>query len=140
MTSPARRLAAPPRQPSSGDLVGPDPEGLEGVGTEGGGDRDVGGVTAARDEDASDAGDVVSRIERVPGTSEIGLEPSGEVHRRGVLGDADVAEIPGAIARGDVQATAEGDGQVGEVAADTLALVEGLPGGLGGAGELIAEG
>src|ERR1700722_16452035 len=133
MTSRTRPRAPWHRQPSRGDLVGPDPEALEGIGPEGGGDRDVGGVAAAGDEDASDAGDVVARIEGVPGAPEVGLEPSGEVHRRGVLGNADVPQIPGAITCGNVHATAKGDGQVGEVAADALALIEGLPGGLGGA-------
>src|SRR5665811_865523 len=72
----------PPCEGWSGDhFVGPDPKGLQGVGAKGGGDRNVGGVAAARDEDASGARNVVAWIERVPGIPEIGLEPSREVHR-----------------------------------------------------------
>jgi hypothetical protein len=118
----SRPSAALLRTRSRDHLVGPDAEALEGVGSERRGDRDVGRVAAAGDQDASDAGDVVSRIERVPGATEVGLEPSREVHRRRVLGNADVTEIAGAIARRDVQAATEGNGQVREVAADALAV------------------
>src|SRR6266700_4682283 len=125
--------------PSTDHLVGPYPKALQGVGSEGGGDGDVGGVAPARDEDTPDARDVVSRVEGVPGAAQIGLEPACEVHRRRVPGPADVAKGAGAIPRGDVHAPAKRDGQVGEVAADALAFVEDLPGGLGGAGEFVAE-
>src|SRR5580704_664256 len=112
---------------SGGHFVGPDPKGLQRVGSEGRGDRHVGRVAAARDEDAPDARRVVARIERVPGRPEVSLEPSREVHRRRVLRHADVAQIAGAIARRNVQAATEGDRQVGEVAADALAFIENLP-------------
>src|SRR5450432_230212 len=124
---------------SGNHFVGPDPKGLQRVWSEGGRDRNVGGVATARDEDASDARGVVARIERVPGRPEVSLEPSREVHRRRVLRNADVAQVAGAIARRNVQAAAQGDRQVGEIAADALTFVESLPGGLGGSGELITE-
>ena len=63
--------------------------------------------------------------------SDVGLEPSGEVHRAVRRRHADVAEVAGAVARRDVHAAAERDGQMREVAADALALVEGLPRRLG---------
>src|SRR4029453_1401903 len=87
----------------------------------------------------SDARDIVSWIERMPGTPEICLEPSGKIHRRGIFRSADVTQIAGAIPRGNVHAAAEGDGQVGEVAADALAVGEDLQGGLRGAREFVAE-
>ena len=70
--------------------------------------------------------------------AEIGLEPAGEVHRDRGRRDADVAEI--AIARRNVHATAEGDRQVGIVAANAGAFVERLPSRLGRPSVLIAEG
>ena len=58
------------------DLVRPDLELLEYVGAEGGADRDVRGVSTARDQNASDAGRVEAGVERVPTTVQIGLEPA----------------------------------------------------------------
>src|SRR3954469_8896180 len=65
-----REIGAPLRD----NLLGPDAEALQRVRAERRGDRDVRGVAAARDQDAPAAGDVVSRIERVPGPAEIRLE------------------------------------------------------------------
>src|SRR4051794_2440997 len=135
----SRPSAAPPHSTSSVHLVGPYPKALQGVRSECGRDRDVGGIATARDEDTSDAWDIVSWIERMPGTAEISLEPPGEIHRRWILRPADVTQIAGAIPRGNVHAPAKGDGEVGEVAADAPAFIEHLPGGLGGAGELVTE-
>ena len=58
------------------DLVRPDLKLLEYVGAEGGADRDVRGVSTARDQNASDAGRVEAGVERVPTTVQIGLEPA----------------------------------------------------------------
>ena len=60
-------------------FVSPDGEAFEEAGAEGGGDGDVGGVTAAGHQDAAAAGSVVARIEGVPGAAEIDLEPGGKV-------------------------------------------------------------
>ena len=92
------------------------------VGAEGVRDRHVGGVAALADQDAADARHVVARVEGVPAAAEIGLEPAGEIHRRVGRRHADVAEIAGAIARRDVHAAAEGDGEMGEVAAHARCL------------------
>src|ERR1700675_2884831 len=92
-------------------LVGGDAEAHELVRAERGGDGDVGGVAAARDQDAADARLVVTGIEGVPTVADIGLEPGAEIHRRGVGGHADVAEIAGAIARRDVHAAAQRHGE-----------------------------
>ena len=126
-------------QGGGGDWIGPDLEVFHGMQAEGVADGDIGGIAAAGHQDASDARGIVARVEGEPLAAEIGFEPAGEIARsKGRLG-ADVAEVSGAVAGGNVHAAAEGDGQVGEVAADAAAFVERLPGRLGGIGELIAE-
>src|SRR4029450_4528642 len=65
---------------------------------------------------------IVAGIEGEPATVQIHLEPGGEIHRRGIAGHADVAEIAGAIARRDIHAAAERDGKMREVAADAAPL------------------
>src|ERR1700683_459652 len=81
----------------------------------------------------------MARIERVPAIAEINLEPGGEIHRRLVRRHADVAEIAGAIARRDVHAAAERNGEMGKVAADAAALLVRLPGAFGRARVRVAE-
>src|SRR4029453_3164612 len=85
------------------------------------------------------AGRIVARIEGVPTVAEIGLEPGRKVHRRIRRGHADIAEIASAVTRGDVHTTAERDGEMGEVAAHALAILEGLNSGLGRTREAVAE-
>src|SRR5262245_66302905 len=60
-------------------LVGAHDEALERVGAERGADRHVGGVAAARHDDAADARHVVAGIEGVPAAAEIDLEPGTEI-------------------------------------------------------------
>ena len=95
----------------------------QGAGTEGMGQRHVGGIAAARDEDTPDPRGVVARIERVPPALEIGLEPAREIHGRIGRRQADVGDVAGAVARRDVQAAAERDRQMRVVAANAVALV-----------------
>lgn len=57
------------------DFVGVDVEFLEGAGAEMGADGDVGGVSAAGDEDAADTGGVVTGVKSVPVVADIGFEP-----------------------------------------------------------------
>ncbi len=92
-----------------------------------------------RDQDATDPRDVIARVEGVPLTAEEGLEPGAEVH--GCVGRwyADIAEIPSAIARGDIHAATESDRQVGEISTDTLALAIRLPCGSRFSRVLVAE-
>src|ERR1700721_3942430 len=52
------------------------------------------------------------------------LEPGGEIHRTVFCGHTDVAEVPGAVARGDVHAATEGDGEMRVVAADAGPIVK----------------
>ena len=129
----------------SGEFVGDDFEvGEASCGAEAGDEGDVAGVAAARHGEAADAGGVEAGVEGEPGRAigslEEDLEPSGEVHGGVDGGEADVAEISGAVAGGDIEAAAEGYGGMGEVAADALFFVVGVAGGLAGAGEFVAEG
>src|SRR5690242_20083704 len=67
----------------------------------------------------------------MPGTVEIGFEPSREVHRRMRWRDTDVTKIAGAISRRNVHASAKRQGQMCEITAHPPSLLERLPGGSG---------
>src|SRR6185295_4654728 len=71
--------------------------------------------------------------------ADVGLEPGREIHRAVRWRDADVAEVPGAVPRRNIQAAAEGDRQVRVVAAHARPLIEGLPRRLRRPRVLIAE-
>ena len=101
--------------------------------------RDVRGVTTAAHDNTADAGMVVTRVYRVPTASQKDLEPGAEIHWIDIDRNADVAEIAGAIARGNVHAAAERDGEMGEVAADADAFVHGIAGAAGWTRIGIAE-
>ena len=88
-------------------------------------------VATASHHNAADAGMVVARVHRVPAPVEKDLAPGAEIHGVDVDRNADVAEIAGAIAGGDVHAAAQRDGETGEVAADADALVHGIAGATG---------
>src|SRR5258708_6273688 len=122
-----------------GDFVGPYLEADQGVRPEGLGDRHIGGIAALRYQDAADPRHVVARIEHVPASADIGLEPAGEVTHRPRQRGADVAEVPGAVARRNIHAAAEGDGEMGIVAAHAFSFIVDFPGRHGGAGVFIAE-
>src|ERR1700685_4665253 len=122
------------------DFVRPDGEAIQGVRAEGGGDGYVHCVTAARDQHSSNAGNVVARIEGMPRAANIDFHPRREIHDTVGRRNADIAQVAGAIARGNIHASAECDGEVREVAADSRTLVERLPSGPRGARTLIIEG
>ena len=82
---------------------------------------------------------VVAGVERVPLAGQIDLEPAGEIHRRGIAGHADVAEIAGAVARRDVHAAAEGQREMRKIAADAGALLVDVMRRLHVMGVLVAE-
>src|SRR5437899_4871813 len=132
------RLQAPDDRPSR-DLVGPDLEADQCVRAKGLRDRNVAGIAPLRDQDAPLPRLVVAGIEGVPAPADEGLEPAGEIAHRPRLWRADVAQIPGAISRGNVHATAERNGQMRIVAADALAFLVRLPRRPGGARMLVAE-
>src|SRR5258705_9988394 len=82
---------------------------------------------------------MVRRTKSFPRPAKIRLEPAGEIHRVIRGWHADVAEIAGAIARRNVHAATERDGEVRVVATHALAFIERLPGGFGRARMLVAE-
>jgi hypothetical protein len=80
-----------------------------------------------------------ARIERVPPTAQIGLEPAGEIHWAIRRRHTYVPKIAGAISRWDFHAAAECDGEMRVVAAHPLAFIEHFPRGHRGARMFIAE-
>ncbi len=82
----------------------------------------------------------MARVEGVPLPGQIDLEPSRKIHRRGIVGNADVAHIAGAIARRDAHAAAERQRQMREVAAHAGALFVHIMRGFHVMRMLIAEG
>ena len=102
--------------------------------------RHIGGIAAVRDENTPDPRGVVARIEGVPAAAEIDFDPCRKIHGRVRRRKADVGNIASAIARRDVQAAAEGNGQMRVVAANAVALYVCCVRSSGGAGVLVAEG
>src|SRR5665647_1088136 len=98
-------------------LVGPHLEGREDMWPERVDQRNIRGVATAGNDDASHAALVVPGIEREPTILEVHLDPGAEVHGRWIARHADVAEVAVDIAGGNVEAAAQGDHQVREVAA-----------------------
>ena len=104
------------------DLVGPDLEPLELRLAVDGGEGAVHRVEAVRDLDAADARHVEARVEGAPVVAEIDLEIGVEIHRRAGIDVADVGQMAGDVARGNIERAAERDGHVREIAADAVAL------------------
>ena len=78
------------------------------------------GIAAPRDQHPADARRVVTRVEGMPLPAEKHLEPGSEIHRIVHRRHTDVAEVPGAVARGDVHAATEGNGKMREITADAM--------------------
>jgi len=89
--------------------------------------RNIRRIAALSDQDTADARRVVACIEGVPATAKVGIEPTCKVAGRMRRRNSDVAEIAGAVARWNVHAAAERNGEMRIVAADALPLVEDLP-------------
>ena len=107
--------------------------------------RHIGCIAPAGEQNAADARRVMAGIERVPMSApcairEVGLEPGVKIHRRRIGWHANVAEIAVAIARGNIQASAKGDREMGKIAADTKTFAKCVVSGTGWPGERIAEG
>jgi hypothetical protein len=124
---------------SDTDFVGPDGERLELIDSKRRRQGNIGGITTAGHEHAPDAGNVVTRVKRVPLPAQECLEPRAEIHRAWRRWQADIAQIAGAIARGHIQAAAQGDREVREIAAYTRALMIGVPRRSTGPGLLVVE-
>src|SRR5271168_3829326 len=101
--------------------------------------RHVRRVAALRNEDTADPGGIVARVKGVPTVAQINFNPRGKIHGRVGRREADLSDVTGAIARRDVQATAEGDCKMRVVAANTAAFLVCFERRSGGAGVLIAE-
>ena len=134
------RLAVMPwKKPPGSDQRRLDLESHQGTRTEGVAEGDVTRVSAPANKDAADTPDVVAGIESVPTPAEKRLKPSREVHRPVRRRNTDIAKVAGAIARRNIHATAEGDGQVRKVATDARVLIEGLQRRLGWTRMLVTE-
>ena len=120
--------------------VRPHPEARQCGGAESGADRDVGCVAAPGNEYPPDARRVVAGVEGVPMAVEKCLEPGREIHRSVRRRHTDVAEVAGAVARRDVHAPAEGNGEVRIIATDSRPVVVGLERRPGHSRVVIAEG
>ena len=93
----------------------------------------------ARNRDAANSGMLWRASKVIPAAVEIGFEPGVIVHRRWVGWNANVAEKAVGVARRNIHAAAEGDGEMGEVPADADAFVISLKSGAGRSRILIAE-
>src|SRR5580700_10602700 len=120
-------------------LISPDLEADERIGPERRAYRDVDRIAASCHQYPPDPRHVVAWIERIPASSEIRLEPSGEVHRTVGRRNAYVAEIARAIARRNIHASAEGYSKMGEISADAAPLVQRFPRCSCGARMLVTE-
>ena len=88
--------------------------------SEGKQERHIGGIATTGDQHPTAAGEVVAGIEDVPAIGQKGLEPGGEINGGFAYGNAGVTEVAGAIAGWDIEAAAEGDGEMGKVPACLL--------------------
>src|SRR5687768_16174478 len=101
MPAPDHRLLTYPHNRSCSHLLSAYRELFQGRLAETGGKRDVRCISTAGDQHAANTRRVVPRVERVPAIAKVGLKPRSKVHGRVRRRNADVAEIPGAVSRGD---------------------------------------
>ena len=120
-------------------LVGRHVETHQFSGTEDCRNGDIGRVTSFRNQDASNPGMIMSRVESEPPTIKEHLVPGAEIHGGGISRNPDVTEVTRAVARRDVHATRQGDCQMGEVSAYATTFVVPLRGGAVTSGMVIAE-
>ena len=118
-----------------GDLVGPYRHAPEARRSVRGHHGDVERVSPAADHHSADARHVVARVERPPPVPEVGLEPRAEVHRLVRRGNADVGEIAEHVAGRNVEAPAQREAEVREVAAHPGAALPDVE----GRGERVAR-
>ena len=98
----------------------------QGARTESEGQRHVGSIAAAGDEDPADPRIIVAGVECVPAPTQKDLDPGGKVLRCMRRRQADVADIAGTIARRDVEASAERERQMSIITAHALLLLKRL--------------
>src|SRR4029077_4348685 len=90
-------------------------------------------IAAPRHQDAAHARQIVARVEYMPAAADPGFEPRREIAHGERRRSSHVAEIAGAVARRNIHATAEGDGEMRVVATDAGPFVESLRGAASGA-------
>ena len=100
-------------------------------------------ITSARHHNAPNTRVIMASIERIPPrTFEPGLinfEPCGKVHRRRVQRNADISEIAGGVARGNIHATAKRDRKMRKVTTNTDLLRVSLRRGASGVRLLVIK-
>src|SRR4029077_3248370 len=104
-------------------FVRPDAKPRQGCEAKCMGERHVRGIAALRNEDTTDSRGVVAWIKGIPTVAQINFNPCGKIHRRVRRGEAEVSNVTGAIARRNVQTTAEGDCKMRVVAANAAAFL-----------------
>src|SRR6202030_1003147 len=120
-------------------FIGPNLEASERIGAERRSDGYINRVATPCHQYPSNPWHVVAGVKGVPASSEISLEPCGEVHRTVGRECPHVAEIAGAVARGNVHGAAECNSEMRVIATDASPVVERFPGSSCGAGMLIAK-
>ena len=91
----------------SGSLICPDAKAVKGVGAESLCNSDIRRVPSLGQENPANARSIVPWVERMAITTEISFEPRCEITRWIRRRRTHIAEIPGAVARGNVQGSAE---------------------------------
>src|SRR5580700_1810163 len=101
--------------------------------------RTVGRIPAGGHQHAPDAPNIVSGVERPPTISQINFKPGAEVHRARGHDHPNIAQVSGCVTRRNVEGSAEGDGQVLKVAANSDSLGIDPQSGADWAGKLVAK-
>src|SRR5580658_5113504 len=84
--------------------------------------RTVGRISAGGHQHASDAPNIVSGVERPTTISQINFKPGAEVHRARGHDHPYITQVSGCVTRRNVERSAEGNGQVLKVAANSDSL------------------
>ena len=123
MITDIRRL---PSKLAGWNFIRPDPEALQRVGSESGGNGNIAGIAASRHQNAAHSGHIVARVEHMPFAADPGVEPRRKIAHGVGWRRPQIAQVSGAVSRRNIHAAAESDGQMRVVAADAGAFVENL--------------
>src|ERR1700722_13554291 len=78
-------------------------------------------------------------VKGIPSSLQEDLKPSAKVHRIRIRRDTNITQITRGVACGDIHAAAQGNRQMGKIAADTNPLAKPIERGAIGASFLIIE-
>src|ERR1700674_439837 len=134
----SRSIATRAKLPRCRHFVADDEEFLQNSAAEVGRERYIGSVPADGHDDAADAGNVMPGIEGIPTAAKIDFEPAAEIHGEHER-HTDVAHVTGDVARGNVHATAKGEGKMAEIAADAAWIIVNIERRFGGVGEVVTK-